>query len=107
LKISPSGACISLPVDEPVMMGRGMGVTTRDYLDLSQFGAHDLGVSRHHCQFHRRGNNLIVIDLGSTNGTYLNDELLPPRQDRVVAHGDDLILGRLHLVILFSTCHHT
>jgi pSer/pThr/pTyr-binding forkhead associated (FHA) protein len=105
LKISPSGACISLPVDNVVMLGRSMGLTSRNFLDLSEFGAQDQGVSRHHCQLQRRGNTLIVTDLGSTNGTYLNDEQLSPRQDCVLAHGDDLLLGRLHLVVLFSTCH--
>ena len=33
-------------------------------------------VSRRHCQFKRRGDAWIVADEGSTNGTYLNDELI-------------------------------
>lgn len=103
LKFSPSGICISLVLTQSVMLGRSHGIVSHDFLDLTDFGAQELGVSRHHCLLRRLSKSLLVTDLGSTNGTYLNDELLPPRQDRVLAHGDDLILGRLHLVVLFNT----
>jgi pSer/pThr/pTyr-binding forkhead associated (FHA) protein len=43
-----------------------------------------------------------VIDLRSANGTYLNGKRLPAYQKHVVAYGDHLVLGRLHLVISFS-----
>ena len=33
----------------------------------------DSSVSRHHASFHRRGANWYVIDLDSTNGTYVED----------------------------------
>jgi pSer/pThr/pTyr-binding forkhead associated (FHA) protein len=34
-----------------------------------------------------------VTDLGSANGTYLNDELLTPQQGRLLKDGDRLTIG--------------
>jgi len=54
--------------------------------DLS-FGDHERRVSSHHAQVSRRGDQYVLLDLGSTNGTMVNGR-------RVVAteiHQDDLI----------------
>jgi pSer/pThr/pTyr-binding forkhead associated (FHA) protein len=50
----------------------------------------------------REGIRLAVNDLGSANGTYVNGQRLTSFQKHVVAHGDHLILGRLHLIISFG-----
>lgn len=56
----------------------------------------DVTVSRHHAEFEIRDERLIVRDLGSTNGTYVNGS----RHDEVeVASGDEVIIGRFHLMI--------
>ena len=36
----------------------------------------DLKVSRHHCAMFREAGDYIIRDMGSSNGTYLNDERL-------------------------------
>lgn len=51
----------------------------------------DPGVSAHHAVIYREGDQIVVRDLGSTNGTYVNDELV--RQPTVVRVGDRLRLG--------------
>jgi pSer/pThr/pTyr-binding forkhead associated (FHA) protein len=33
-----------------------------------------VGISRFHCQIKRLGGKLLLEDLGSTNGTHLNDD---------------------------------
>jgi pSer/pThr/pTyr-binding forkhead associated (FHA) protein len=56
----------------------------------------DVTVSRHHAEFDVRGDELLLRDLGSTNGTYVNGA----RRDEVeLASGDEVIIGRFHLVV--------
>jgi hypothetical protein len=102
IQFEPSGVSLSVPLDEPVILGRGGGSPAEVVLDLSNFNGHEKGVSRRHCLLRRRGSYLAVIDLGSANGTTLNGERLVPRHEVLVAHGDRLILGRLHVTLLFS-----
>jgi len=56
----------------------------------------DITVSRHHAEFAIEGETLVVRDLGSTNGTYVNGV----RLDSSALHaGDEVIIGRFHLVV--------
>ncbi|MBN1679572.1 MAG: FHA domain-containing protein [Anaerolineae bacterium] len=90
-------------LDKPVILGRKSGTNSETFLDLNHLNAHQHGVSREHCKLQRNDNRLIITDLGSTNGTYLNGKALIPFQDHIVAHGDEFIIGTLHLMITFST----
>jgi pSer/pThr/pTyr-binding forkhead associated (FHA) protein len=48
-------------------------------------------VSREHARIHREGRKLILEDLGSTNGTFLNDQrVLSPQ---VLRDGDHILVG--------------
>ncbi len=102
LQFLPSGACVSLALEQPMILGRGTGSDAEKMLDLTEFQGLLYGVSRQHCKFERRGERLYVADLGSTNGTYYNDKQLPPFQDQAVGHGDRLIIGAMHVVLRFS-----
>lgn len=56
----------------------------------------DVTVSRHHAEFAVEGGMLVVRDLGSTNGTYVNGV----RSDESVLEvGDHVIIGRFHLIV--------
>jgi adenylate cyclase len=48
-------------------------------------------VSKEHCIIERRGNQFILRDLGSLNGTYVNGERVVG--ERPLRHGDDIALG--------------
>ncbi|MCB9596270.1 MAG: GGDEF domain-containing protein [Sandaracinaceae bacterium] len=48
-------------------------------------------VSRNHARIQRHRNNYVIADLGSTNGTYVNDELV---DEVVLRDGDQLKVGR-------------
>jgi diguanylate cyclase (GGDEF)-like protein len=48
-------------------------------------------VSRRHAHFERRGTDWYVVDNGSTNGTYLNEEQVP--RDSVLSNGDRIKVG--------------
>jgi pSer/pThr/pTyr-binding forkhead associated (FHA) protein len=48
----------------------------------------DKYISRAHCTIYKDGNNLYLIDLKSTNGTYVNDQLI---QSSVGIKNEDII----------------
>ncbi|UCC74050.1 MAG: FHA domain-containing protein [Gemmatimonadota bacterium] len=57
----------------------------------NDFRLKDPSVSRHHCRIERRAADWWIEDLESTNGTFLNGELLEGAS--VLHHGDTLSLG--------------
>lgn len=48
-------------------------------------------VSKEHCIIERRGNQFVLRDLGSLNGTYVNGERV--NGERPLRHGDEIALG--------------
>lgn len=87
---------------EPVKLGRfEPGRKQSNEIDLTPYGALDRGVSRVHAQLELMGNNLYVSDLGSTNGTYLAGARLEPNQPSLLHKGDDLLIGRLSVQVMF------
>jgi len=70
-------------------------------LDLAPFDALQRGVSRRHARLTRQSLTVMVQDLGSVNGTFLNGTRLVPFQPRVLRHDDELVLGRLALRVSF------
>ncbi len=66
-------------------------------VDLTPHGGYDAGVSRKHCRIFQQGDQFFVEDLGSTNGTKLNGQIIPPNQPRPLNNGDTLELGLLKL----------
>jgi two-component system cell cycle response regulator len=67
--------------DEPLTVGRGQ--ENRLVLDNDS-------VSRRHCRIERRNTSWHVVDLDSTNGTYVNDQQVADYQMR---RGDQLKIG--------------
>jgi len=103
LQFLPSATCFTLDIQDTVILGRTTTATSERVLDLTGLNALAHGVSRRHCALQRRGERLMVTDLGSVNGTFLNDLKLMPHAAQVISHGDRLILGTLHLVVFFDT----
>lgn len=99
----PSAACVFLTIEHPVILGRGVSAAADHLIDLSHFHGSQHGVSRRHCQIKRQDDHLVVCDLTSTNGTYLNALRLAPGEDYALADGDRLILGTMHLLVAFHT----
>jgi pSer/pThr/pTyr-binding forkhead associated (FHA) protein len=48
----------------------------------------------------RDAGSVLVMDLGSSNGTYLNGRRLNPHVEEPLNHGDILALGKLKIQIL-------
>jgi Protein of unknown function (DUF3662)/Inner membrane component of T3SS, cytoplasmic domain len=76
----PDGSRIPLGT-EPVVIGRMPECT----VVLS-----DANVSRRHVEIRRRGSDVVVVDLQSTNGTRVNGH---PVRERVLEDGDDITVG--------------
>ena len=71
-------------------------------IDLSKFDP-ETKVSRRHARIWREGDSFLVEDLGSVNGTVINDSVrLAPRQPRVLDSGDKLRLGETTLHFLLG-----
>ena len=56
-------------------------------------------VSRRHAEISRRGDQIVVIDLDSVNGTTLNGIRLVPGQPMPIGSGDVLVFGRVKLIL--------
>jgi len=57
-------------------------------------------VSRRHCRLRQRGGAVFLADLGSTNGTALNDDALPPHEEFTLRSGDRIRVGSAILKFL-------
>ena len=66
---------------EKTMIGRGAHVSLR---------ITDDGVSREHCQLVREGERIVLVDLGSTTGTYCNGARVDRRE---LVDGDKIMVG--------------
>jgi hypothetical protein len=71
-------------------------------VDLSPYNAYANGVSRLHAVLKLIQEQIIIMDLGSSNGTYLNGNRLPPYVETPVAHGDIVNLGKLKIQMLIE-----
>lgn len=66
-------------------------------IDISPLPDADV-VSRVHARIVVQDGDYYVEDLGSSNGTYLNDEALKPNEPRLLGMDDRISLGRNNLV---------
>ncbi len=95
---------VGLEVKERIVLGRADPVATYyPDLDLTPYGGQDGGVSRRHAAIIQDSDNkaLYIEDLGSTNGTRINGFSLEPRRRYRVRDGDEIDLGRVHIVLRF------
>ena len=71
-------------------------------IDLSRFDP-ETKVSRRHARIWREGESFMVEDLGSVNGTVVNDLIrLEPRQPRLLDSGDRIRMGETTLHFLLG-----
>ncbi len=92
-----------------LIVQRGSNAGSRFLLntDLVTAGRHqdsdifldDISVSRRHASFTRTAEGIVVKDLGSLNGTYVNRDLVDECQLR---HGDEVQIGKFRLVYFGS-----
>lgn len=84
------------------VLGRKVGTTSELLLDLAPFAGYSLGVSRRHVAIRRTGNGFEILDLGSVNGTWLDEERLVPHRPYPLPNGSHLRLGRMRILVLYK-----
>lgn len=82
--VLPDGGRVSIS-DEPVTIGR---------LSDCDVPVADESVSRRHAEVRRQGSDIVVVDLGSTNGTKVNGAGVKQRR---LADGDEITVGSTKL----------
>ena len=84
-----------------IILGRLMEGGEGDSVDLTPYGAFDLGVSRRHARVHRKEQGYELIDLESTNGTSVDATRLQPSQPYDLKSGNVIWLARFPLRVVF------
>lgn len=60
----------------------------------------DARVSRRHAQLRKREGDILIVDLGSGNGTYLNGQRIPAQTELALKDGDVLRLGAYQITFV-------
>lgn len=96
LKIGARKREIELPLNKVIHVGRvDPAATVFPEIDLTDDGASARTVSRRHARILKEGDSVIVEDLGSVNGTFVNGERLVPYLPETLRDGDTLQVGQL------------
>lgn len=105
-KIVGTPNTVELQITESTTLGRQWHDDAQTHINLMDYGAQNAGVSRVHAKLRQRKHHLAILDLGSTNGTYLNGYRLEPFQDVPLQDGDLVELGNLKLKVIFLAQMH-
>ncbi len=107
-EFTDQGATEQLPPGTALLVvRRGPNAGSRFLLDhdITTAGRHrdsdifldDVTVSRRHAEFYRHGDRFSVRDVGSLNGTYVNQERI---EEAPLNGGDEVQVGKFRLVFL-------
>jgi pSer/pThr/pTyr-binding forkhead associated (FHA) protein len=97
---------------EPIVLDPGERTTIgrmdlrrpeRPDVDLTPYGGMEKGVSRIHAAVERMGNLLMLVDLSSSNGTFLNGRRLQADRPYPLREGDEVQLGKMVIHIYFKS----
>lgn len=103
LYLSESSEMLVLPEKLRFVLGRvNVGQQQVPDVDLTQFNGFEYGVSSRHAALERSDEHLLLIDLDSTNGTYLDRRQLSPHQPAIVEDGAEVQLGKLTFRLYFE-----
>ena len=76
--------------DEKFFVGRG---------DNCQLRPKSESVSRRHCAIVQKDGRVLLLDLKSRNGTYVNEKQLTPDKAKILKSGDKIRIGQLEFEI--------
>lgn len=103
LKVLKDGSVLELSGRREFTVGRGIkGQLILPDVDLEKFNALEMGVSRLHAVIKVSEASVMLMDLGSSNGTYINGIPIKDHQEMPINHGDIIGLGKLELEVLFD-----
>lgn len=83
------------------LAGRSVELTTSKLtigrLEDNQFHVPEPSVSSHHCEVWLKGDDLVVKDLNSTNGTFVNESQVAAEKEVTLKPGQVLRLGQVEI----------
>lgn len=94
---------LPIHIEGRVTIGRGaLEGSGNLHIDLNPYGGQGHGVSRWHAALYRTQRTVSLVDLGSTNGTFINGTKLVPHQPRLLREGDEVRLAGMRFHISFD-----
>lgn len=103
LHVVRTGQILPLPGLGEFIIGRvSEGQSILPDIDLEPFDGFEAGVSRLHARIVVGEETISLMDLGSSNGTKLNNQALLPNQSHPLKHKDLVRLGQMSLQILIQ-----
>jgi CheY-like chemotaxis protein len=102
-RVVGTAATIQVQVHETMLIGREdarQGIFPD--VNLLPYGGQIKGVSREHALVRAKDNRISIQDLGSVNGTRLNNHVLTPGQEYRLRDGDNLTIGQVQLQVRFA-----
>lgn len=99
----PNGSKIPVDSRKEIIIGRQPRPDDPPVtVDLERFKGREQGVSRHHALIKLFKDALILVDLDSINGTYVNGRRALPLKRYPLIDGDEITVGRVTITINYS-----
>lgn len=92
-----------IQVVQQAILGRYTDDKSQPRVDLSPYGAYERGVSRMHAVIRRTGTRLMIEDLDSSNGTFVNGVQIRPYMPRPLQSGDRIRLAQLDMAFILPS----
>lgn len=103
LRIIGTASVLQVQVRDELLIGRNDPNSPKEpEINLQPFNGHEKGVSRRHAVIFPHRNRLMIRDLGSANGTFLNNHRLQREKHYRLRHGDTLTIGTMMLQVFFA-----
>lgn len=102
LRVVGTPHILRAPIGKAFVLGRGdHDQQNFPDLDLTPHMGQALGVSRQHARLLAKNNRVMLEDLGSVNGTFINGQVINPHMPYRLYEGDVITLGQLQLQVHF------
>jgi pSer/pThr/pTyr-binding forkhead associated (FHA) protein len=101
LNLIENGKIIPIQGKREITLGRSSeGQPIIPDIDLAPYHGYEAGISRLHVSIQINEREITVTDLGSANGTRINDKKISSHSPHSVKHGDLITLGKMKIQIL-------
>jgi pSer/pThr/pTyr-binding forkhead associated (FHA) protein len=91
---------MAVQTEQEFVIGRIVEPTKEIVVDLSSFGGFEMGVSRRHAIIRQGPNGYEIMDLGSTNGTWLNGQRLAPNKPYALLSASHIRVAGIRLFVI-------
>ncbi len=96
-----SNTILPIPQQDDLLIGRAdPRLDEQPEIDLSPHGGDIAGVSREHARLLHSGEGWKLLDLSSTNGTFVNNGRLIPRIPSRIRNGDLIRCGKMRMIFM-------